>query len=102
MHVDLESPQVRTWRVVAIVAGIMAVLMLVAFGFQALFRDRIGQTYTVKHAFPAPAVIANERGERLAIEAAQKRKLRDIHIDAAMKAVAAKGPRAFDPVGGAP
>ncbi|MBV9992151.1 MAG: hypothetical protein JOZ72_12780 [Alphaproteobacteria bacterium] len=97
-----ESPQVRASRVVAIVAGIMAVLMLVAFGFQLLFRDRIGQTYAVKHGFPEPAVIANELGERVALEAAQKRKLRAMHIDSAMKSVAAKGPHAFDPVGGAP
>lgn len=101
-----ESPQVNTYRVVAIVAGILLVLSLIAFGFEPLFRDRIGQTFTVHRPFPAPAVIPGERAQRLALEAKQKRDLNGAHgrmpIDAAMKAIAAKGPHAFDPVGGMP
>ncbi|HEY2034199.1 MAG TPA: hypothetical protein VGH02_10990 [Rhizomicrobium sp.] len=109
MDADLgrgESPNVGTRRVVLIIGGIMAVLVLVAFGFQAIFRDRIGQTYAVRHPFPTPAVIPDERAERLALEAQQKKDLAGAHdrlpIDAAMKAIAAKGDHAFDPIGGGP
>lgn len=101
-----ESPNVRTRRVVFIVAGIMAVLVLVAFGFQALFHDRIGQTYALRHPFPAPAVIPNERAERLALEARQRKDLAGAHgrmpIGKAMTTIAAKGTDAFDPLGGQP
>ena len=97
-----ESPQVRTKRVTVIVSVILALLVAIAFGFQALFPDRIGQTFAVSRGFPAPAVIANERAERLALEARQKSKLHAIHIEAAVKTIAAKGPHAFDPVGSAP
>jgi hypothetical protein len=101
-----EPPVVATRAVLVIVAGILVVLMSIAFGFQAIFRDRIGQTYTVHHPFPAPAVIPDERAERIALDAKQKKDLSGAHgrmpIDAAMKTVAAKGNRAFDPVGGGP
>ncbi|HEY1615511.1 MAG TPA: hypothetical protein VGF97_17665 [Rhizomicrobium sp.] len=101
-----EPPNVATRAVVLSIAGILIVLLCVAFGFQAIFRDRIGQTYTVRHGFPAPAVIPNERAERLALEAKQKRDLDGAHgripIDTAMKAIAAKGPHAFDLVGTGP
>ncbi|HEX3946025.1 MAG TPA: hypothetical protein VHW69_18270 [Rhizomicrobium sp.] len=101
-----ESPQVNTYRVVAIVAGMLLLLSLIAFGFQPLFRDRIGQTFTVRHPFPAPAVIAGERAQRLALEVKQRRDLKGAHgrmpIDAAMNAIAAKGPHAFNHVGGTP
>ncbi|HEY1708586.1 MAG TPA: hypothetical protein VGG10_10010 [Rhizomicrobium sp.] len=92
--------------VVYAIAGILVTLLCVAFGFQAIFRDRIGQTYAISHAFPAPAVIPGERAQRLALEAKQRRDLGGAHgrmpIDAAMRAVAAKGSHAFDPVGGNP
>jgi hypothetical protein len=101
-----ETPYVRTRRVIAIAAGILALLVLIAFGFQALFPHRIGQTYTVEHGFPAPAVITNERAQRLALEAKQKHDLDGadgrMPIAAAMKAIAAKGAHAFDPIDGAP
>jgi len=109
MDADLgrgESPNVGTRAVVAIIAGILVVLVVVAFGFQTIFRDRIGQTHAERHPFPAPAVIPNERAERLALEAKQKKDLAGAHgrmpIDAAMKAIAAKGDHAFDPLGGEP
>ncbi|MGN6516786.1 MAG: hypothetical protein ACTHLR_13215 [Rhizomicrobium sp.] len=101
-----ESPDVRTRRIVFIIAGIMALLMLIAFGFQLIFKGDIGQTYAVRHPFPAPAVIPNERAERLALEARQKKDLAGAHgrmpIDKAMNAIAAKGARAFDPLGDGP
>ena len=101
-----ESPNVDTRRVVAIVAGVLIFVALVSFGFQALFGGRVGQTYTVHHPFPAPAVIASERAQRLSLEAKQRRDLNGAHgrmpIAAAMKAIAAEGTSAFDPVGGAP
>jgi len=99
-----ESPQVSTVRVVMIVAGMLAILSAIAFGFQALFHDRIAQTYTVQHPFPAPAIMSAERAQRLALEARQRRDLNGAHgrmpIDAAMKAIASRGTHAFDPVGG--
>ncbi len=101
-----ESPQVSTRAIVIIVAVILGALVLVAFGFQLLFQNRIGQTYTVRHPFPAPAVIAGERAQRLALEARQKRDLAGAHgrmpIDNAMKDIAARGEHAFDPTGGKP
>ncbi len=109
MDADLgrgESPDVNTRRVLIIVAGIIAFIIIVAFGFELIFRDRIGQTFTVQHTFPAPGVIPNERQERLALEAQQTRDLAGAHgrmpISAAMGALAAKGPHAFDPIGGQP
>ncbi|HEX3809537.1 MAG TPA: hypothetical protein VHW02_07520 [Rhizomicrobium sp.] len=101
-----ESPQVRTRAVVLILAGILALLVLVAFGFETIFQRDIGQTFTVRHSFPAPAVIPDERAQRLALQAAQRRQLNGaggrMPIDRAMKAIAAKGAHAFDPVTGAP
>lgn len=90
--------------VLAIVAGIIVILSLIAFGFQPLFRDRIGQTFVVRHGFPDPAVIPNERAERERLDAEQGRDLNGAHgrmpIEAAMKVIAAKGTHAFDPPGG--
>jgi hypothetical protein len=97
-----ESPNVRMRAVVLIMAGILTVLLAIAFGFQVIFPDRIGQTYTVHHAFPLPAVIPDERAERLALEARQRKDLAGGHervpIGAAMKAIVARGSHAFDPV----
>lgn len=101
-----EAPTVATRTIVFIVAGILTTLMLVAFGFQAIFHDRIGQTYAVRHPFPAPAVIPDERAERLALQARQEQDLKGANgrmpIDAAMRAITAKGEHAFDPIGGGP
>jgi hypothetical protein len=101
-----ESPQVRTWRVTAIVAGILVILVAIAFGFQLLFADRIGRTGVVAHGFPAPAVIPDEGAQRRALEARQRQALDGgggrLPIDAAMKAIAGRGQHAFDPIGAAP
>jgi hypothetical protein len=90
--------------VLAIVAGIIVILSAIAFGFQPMFRDRIGQSFVVRHGFPGPAVIPDERAQRERLDAEQLRDLNGAHgrmpIDAAMKAIAAKGAHAFDPVGG--
>lgn len=109
MDADLgrgESPRVRTRVIVLIVVGMIAFLVLISFGFQLLFPSRVGVSYAERKAFPAPAVIPDERAERLALEAKQRRDLNGGHgrmpIGAAMKAIAAKGQHAFDPVGGAP
>ena len=109
MDTDLgngESPQVSTRSVVAIVAGIMVILLAIALGFQPMFRDRIGQTFVVRHGFPGPAVIPNERAERERLDAEQLRDLNGAHgrmpINQAMKAIAAKGAHAFDPIGSEP
>lgn len=109
MDTDLgrgESPQVATRSVVAVVAGIMVILLVIAFGFQPMFRDRIGQTFVVRHGFPGPAVIPNERAERERLDAEQIGDLNGGHgrmrITVAMKIIAAKGANAFDPVGSGP
>jgi hypothetical protein len=97
-----ESPQVGTRTIVLMMSGILVVLVLVAFGFEMLFSDRIGQTFVARRDFPAPAVIPNERGQRLALEARQQQALSGgggrMSIAAAMDRIASKGPHAFDPV----
>lgn len=101
-----ESPQVRAWIIATIVAGILIALILIAFGFQPIFSDRIAQAKSPAHPFPPPAVISGERAQRLALENKQRRDLAGAHgripIEAAMRAVAAKGNHAFDPVEPAP
>ena len=109
MDVELgppESPQVRAWIIAAIVAGILIVLILIAFGFQPIFGNRIAQAKSPAHPFPPPAVISEERAQRLALENKQRRDLAGAHsrmpIEAAMRAIAAKSSHAFDPIGAAP
>jgi hypothetical protein len=103
---DREQPGVATKRIVLTMLGVLTLLVTVAFGLQAIFQNRIGQTRTTRTAFPEPAVIPNERAERLALEARQRHELAGANgrmpIDAAMRAIAAKGPHAFDPIGGRP
>jgi hypothetical protein len=109
MKIDLgpyESPQVRAWVVAAIVAGILTVLILIAFGFQPIFGDRINPARLAPHPFPPPAVISDERAQRLALENKQRHDLAGANghmpIGNAMRAIAAKGNHAFDPIGAAP
>lgn len=98
-----EAPQVATRKIVLVVAGMLAILTLVAFGFELAFPDRIGTTSVLSHPFPAPAVIPDERSQRLALERRQREKLSGANgrmsIESAMQAIAAKGPGAFDPIG---
>lgn len=97
-----ESPQVRTPVIVAIMLGMLAFLIAVAFGLALFFPGRIGVRFVPRHAFPLPAVIPDERAERLGLEARQRRELDGaqgrLPISQAMQAVAARGPHAFDPV----
>ena len=109
MDVELDPPesaQVRAKVVAAIVGGILVVLIIIAFGFQPIFSNRIAQAKPATHPFPSPAVIFGERAQRLALESMQRRDLAGAHdrmpINAAMRAIAAKGAHAFDPIGGAP
>jgi hypothetical protein len=98
-----EPPAVGTRAVVLATVGVLAVLVAIAFGFGPIFRDRIGMTYVDEHSLPAPGVIPNERAEREALEAGQRKALDGaggrLPIEAAMRAIAAKGEHAFDPVG---
>lgn len=105
-HDDLgrgESPAVQTYAVVLTAIGILAVLTMIALGFEPMFRDRIHRTYVEQHKFPAPGVIPDERAEREALESRQRAALGDaggrLPIDAAMRAIADKGEHAFDPIG---
>lgn len=101
-----EPPHVAARTITVAMALILSALVTIAFGLQLIFVNRIGQTHTTQTAFPEPAVIPNERAERLALEARQRRELAGangrIPIAAAMHAIAAKGTHAFDPVGGKP
>lgn len=97
-----ESLQVGTRGVVLVIGVILVLLTAIAFGFTLLFNNRIGVHYTVRHELPAPGVVANERAQRLALEARQRRTLQGaggrMPIDQAMQAIVARGPRAFEPV----
>lgn len=97
-----ESLQVRVRAVVGITVGLLALLVVVAFGFTLIFSNRIGVRFVPHSAFPAPAVIAQERSQRLAIEGRQRRALAGaggrLPIDEAMKRIVTRGGRAFDPV----
>jgi hypothetical protein len=98
-----ESLQVRVPPVVGTVAGLLVFVIAVAFGFMLLFPNRIGVRFVPHSAFPAPAVMTRERSQRLAIEARQRRALAGgggrMPIDQAMRQIAQRGDRAFDPVG---
>jgi len=101
-----ESPQVNTRAILKIIAGLVAALVLISFGLELFFQGRVGQTFTVSHRFPAPGVVPHERAQRRALEAMQQRDLNGaggrMPIAAAMKAIAAKGQHAFEPVRGGP
>lgn len=97
-----ESLEVRARPVILTTAGLLILLTVVAFGFTLLFGNRVGERYAVRHEFPAPAVVPNERSQRLALEARQRKLLEGqdgrMPIGQAMQAIVAKGPHAFDPV----
>ena len=101
-----ESPAISTRAVVLAMIGILAVLAAIAFGFEPIFRDRIGITTVQQHTLPAPGVIPDERAQREALEVRQRAALDGaggrLPIAAAMRAIADKGEHAFDPVGAAP
>lgn len=98
-----ESLQVRAPAIGLATLGILIVLCMIAFGFVLFFPNRIGVRFVVRHSFPAPAVIPDERALRLSLEARQQRQLQGatghMPIGKAMETIAGKGPRAFDPVG---
>jgi hypothetical protein len=102
----LASPEVRTRLVVVTMAGILVALAVIAFGLQLVFPDRISATSAERHVFPAPGVRRDEGAERLALEAAQRAAPLGgggrMSIADAMRAIAAKGPHAFDPIGASP
>jgi hypothetical protein len=98
-----EPPSVKTRAVVLGTAGILAVLVAIAFGLELFFRDRIGMTFVDWHAFPAPGVVADERAQRIAQETTQHKELNGgggrMPIEAAINVIVARGPHAFDPIG---
>jgi hypothetical protein len=101
-----EQPGVRIRPVVAAMLVILGSLIAIAFGLQLVFRDRIGRMHATQSAFPSPEVMADERAERLALEARQRRELAGgngrMAITAAMQAIAARGRQAFDPIRSGP
>jgi hypothetical protein len=100
-----EAPAVATRAVIMTTIGILVILIAIAFGFQLMFRDRIGKTYVDRHSLPSPGVVPDERGRREALQERQRAALAGagsrLLIDAAMRAIADKGEHAFDPVGAA-
>jgi hypothetical protein len=97
-----ESPDVQTGKVMLVMAGFLLLVVAVALGFVPAFRDRIGIRFVMRHDFPKPAVLADERSERAALEAQQRGLLAGnngrMPIRQAMAAIAAKGSAAFDPL----
>jgi hypothetical protein len=84
-------------------AAILAVLALLSIGLVVVFPDRVGITAVHGRSFPGPGVTPTQREERLQLEARQRRLLAGgdgrLPIEAAMDRIAARGERAFDPVG---
>lgn len=99
---ERESLEVNSRRVVLAMAGLLVLLIATAFGFTLIFKDRIGVRFVPHRAFPAPAVVSNERSQRVALEARQRRLLAGaqsrLPIETAMQRIVARGPHAFDPV----
>jgi hypothetical protein len=97
-----ESLQVRAPLVASAMLGILVLLVAVAFGLMLFFPNRIGVRFVPHSAFPAPAVVPDERAQRLALEARQRRALNGadgrLPIEQAMREIAARGAHAFDPV----
>ena len=91
-----ETPGVATKRVEGAMLVILGLLIAVSFGLQLFFQDRVGKTHVTPASFPEPAIMATQRAERMALEARQRRELAGgsgrMPIDAAMRAIAAKGP----------
>ena len=98
-----ESPRVHARVVLLVTAAMLVALATVSFGLEVFFTDRIGVTAVEQRPFPAPGVTSDERGERLTREARQRRELDGeggrMPIAAAMQAISAKGPHAFEPIG---
>ena len=101
-----EAPGVATRRAVVLVAVIISLLIAIAFGFEFIFRSRLGMAYVAVPHFPEPGVRLDESAQRQALETQQRRRLSGVDggmpIDDAMRAIAAKGQHAFDPIGGPP
>jgi hypothetical protein len=97
-----ESLQVRAPLVAGVMLGILVLLVGVAFGLMLFFPNRIDVRFVPRSAFPAPTVIPDERAQRLALEARQRRALNGadgrLPIEQAMREIAARGGHAFDPV----
>lgn len=97
-----EPPAVRTRSVLLITAGILVALTAIAWGLELFFAERVGVAIVYRAPFPAPGVTPDEREERAMLE----RKQRDLlggaggrmPIEQAMRAIAAKGAHAFDPI----
>ena len=97
-----ESPQIHTRTVVGMMLGLLAMVIVVAFGLALFFPNRIGIRFVPRNSFPAPAVVPDERAERIDLELRQRRALNGaggrLPITRAMQAVASRGSHAFDPV----
>ncbi len=98
----LPSPDVRAGLVVLTMAGILVALGGIAFGLRLVVPERIGAASVTRQAFPAPGVPPDERAARLALQAVQRAALDGgggrMPIAEAMRAIAARGPHAFDPI----
>jgi hypothetical protein len=101
-----ESASIATRAIVLTVIVIIGLLIAVAFGLKHIYPERLGIAHVAVPAFPAPGVRPDEGAERQALETQQRARLSgaDGHmsIDDAMRAIAAKGPHAFDPPGASP
>lgn len=94
-----EDLQVHAPRVLAVMAVLLGMATIVAFGFMLLFPERIGVRFVPQRDFPPPGVVADEQARRLALEARQRHDLAGaggrMPIEQAMRQVVARG--TFDP-----
>jgi hypothetical protein len=108
---DLSSPGVGNRRVVAIAAGLMAMMVAAVAGFAVLYvRQLPANRLPPPELFPVPRVQVDEKALRLRLEAEQRSRLSGYHwknaqktlivipIKRAMQILAAYGAKAYDPI----
>jgi hypothetical protein len=108
---DLSSPGVGNRWVVAIAAGLMAMMVAAVVGFAVLYVKRLpANRLPPPELFPAPRVQVDEKALRLRLEAEQRSRLSGYHwenpqktlvgipIERAMQILAARGAKAYDPI----
>jgi hypothetical protein len=92
-------------RLIGFTAVGLLVFIAAVLGFLGLaFSGTIHRPLPVVPQFPEPQVTANERVERIQLEAGQRARIAakygGVPIGEAMRMVAARGPHAYDPVTG--
>jgi hypothetical protein len=108
-----ESPEVKTWRVLALVGGFLAFTALLWSGLHIYYESALTTRLIdlTPRDFPAPRLQPNPNQDYLNFHAAQMKELAPeaapatgprISMDAAMAQVIARGAQAYDPPEGTP